>query len=260
MYTARFVVKNGLAFRYGMDTKIAAGAIFLPHLDYIPDGCYEFYEGKAYEIKWQGIAKELPASHPLYRYDPTQVQLLFNLGIEWDTRFSPHIKNQRLVPARYTYFREGDLYLLGAPIFHKNDPTLLNFLQRENQRKDTSNPQSPYQPFIDSGPPLNKDGTLNIDIIRQNGIYIPPMSYLVLGDNHAMSADSRDFGFVPASNLRGGPEMIFWPPGPRWGSPLQPSYPFVNLPRSIVWLIAASSIGIGYIYWRKRNHLPLIIE
>jgi signal peptidase I len=260
MYTARFVVKNGLAYRYGMDPKGSAGTLFLPHLDNVPDGCYEFYEGKAYEIKWQGITKELPSSHPLYRFNPATVQLLFNLGIEWDTRFSPSVKNQRLVPARYTYFRAGDLYLLGAPILHREDPVLLSYIQRENQRRDTSNPLVPYRPFEDLGPPLGKDGTLDIDVIRQNGIMVPPKMYLVLGDNHAMSADSRDFGFVPESNLRGGPEFIFWPPGPRWGIPNQPPYPFMNFPRAIVWLLAAIGIGGGYLYWRKRNHLPLKIE
>ena len=121
MYTARFEVKNGKAYRYGMDPKAAASSIFLAKLPDIPDGCYEFYNGKAYEIRWQGIATELPESNPIYRFDPAHVQLLFNLGIEWDTRFFPEVKNQRIVPARYTYFRDGDLYLLGAPVLKKGE-------------------------------------------------------------------------------------------------------------------------------------------
>ncbi len=260
IYTARFVVKNGLAYRYGTDPKSYSGTNFLPRLDNVPDGCYEFYNGIAYEVLWQGMTKKLPHSHPLYLFDPSRVQLLFNLGIEWDTRFCPYVKHQRLVPARYTYFRKGDLYLLGAPILDQADPTLVNFLRREKERQNASNLQSHYQSFEDSGPPLNKDGSLNIDIIHHNGIRIPPQGYLVLGDNHAMSADSRDFGFVPESNLRGGPDWIFWPPGPRWGAPNQPPYPFMNFPRAVVWLIAAICIGTGYAYWRKRNHLPLKID
>ncbi|HSW86994.1 MAG TPA: signal peptidase I, partial [Rhabdochlamydiaceae bacterium] len=59
LYTARFIVKNGFARRYGMDAAQASSNSFLPHLNDVPDGCYEFYYGKAYEIKWQGIAKEL---------------------------------------------------------------------------------------------------------------------------------------------------------------------------------------------------------
>jgi signal peptidase I len=260
IYTARFIVKNGLAYRYGSDPKLYSGTNFLPRLDNVPDGYYEFYNGIAYEILWQGITRKLPSSHPLYFYDPARIQLLFNLGIEWDTRFSPQVKNQRIVPARYTYFREGALYLLGAPILLPTDATLLHFLQREDVRKNAPSPQSPYRPFVDAGPPLNHDRTLNLDILHQNGIRIPPQGYLVLGDNHAMSADSRDFGFVPESNLRGGPDWIFWPPGDRWGTPNQPSYPLLNFPRILVWLAAVICIGLGHVYWRKRNHLPLKIE
>lgn len=256
MYTARFEVKGGKAYRYGMDPKAVASSIFLAKLPDIPDGCYEFYNGKAYEIKWQGITKELPESSPLYRYSPANVQLLFNLGIEWDTRFFPEVKNQRIVPARYTYFRDGNLYLLGAPILAQNDETLIHFLEREQAKADASNPQSPYLPFQDLGPPM-KNGELDIDLIRQNGILVPDNMYLVLGDNHAMSADSRDFGFVPEQNLRGAPDFIFWPPGNRWGTPNQPSYPFFNGPRSVVWLLAAVLILGGTIYWRRKNALPL---
>lgn len=257
MYTARFEVRNGIAYRYGMDPKQIAANLYLPHLSDVPDGCYEFYEGRAYKIKWQGITEELPPSHPLYQFDAAQVQLLFNLGIEWDTRFAPHVKNQRYVPARYTYFRDQNLYLLGAPVIRHDDPTLIAFLQREHQRQVTSNPQAPYLPFEDAGPPIHSDGSLNTELIRQNGLLIPPESYLVLGDNHAMSADSREFGFVPQSNLRGGPDLIFWPPGPRFGYPNQPPYNLFTLPRLVVWALAAMGISGGYLYWRRRNLLPL---
>jgi signal peptidase I len=254
MYTARFIVKDGVAHRYGIDPKMYGGTNYLPRLENVPDGCYEFYNGIAYEVKWQGITQELPPSHPLYNHDPARIQLLFNLGIEWDTRFSPMVKNQRLVPARYSYFRDENLYLLGAPIICQDDPTLVQFLAKEKQRGPN------YQPFEDLGPPLNKDGTLDIALINQCGIRVPPQRYLVLGDNHAMSADSRDFGFVPESNLRGGPEWIFWPPGPRWGAPAQAPYPFMNLPRAIVWLIAAIAIGTSCYFWRRKNQIPLNLD
>jgi signal peptidase I len=256
MYTARFEVKNGKAYRCGMNPKAIASSLFLAALPDVPDGCYEFYDGKARKIGWQGISIKLPDSNPLYQYSPANVQLLFNLGMEWDTRFSPQVKNQRLVPARYTYFRNGSLYLLGVPILPQGDETLGKFLARETIRKNNSNPQTPYLPFEDLGPPLKND-ELDIEFIRQNGILVPEQMYLVLGDNHAMSADSRDFGFVPETNLRGAPDLIFWPPGERWGPPNQSPYPFVNGPRAIVWLIAALSIFGGTIYWRKRNSLPL---
>ncbi len=258
MYTARFEVKNGFAHRYGCSGSDTLGSnIFLPHLQNVPNGSYEFYYGKAYSLKWQGITSELPPNNPLYDFDATRTQLLYNVGIEFDMRFAPQVKNQRLAPARYTYFRNGDLYLLGAPILKKEDPALLNFLNREESRKAASNPQNPYAPFIDAGPPLHEDGSLNVELIKHYGIRIPSKTYLALGDNHAMSADSREFGFVPQDNLRGGPDFIFWPPGSRWGTPNQPPYALFNGPRSIVWLIAGISITLGTIYWRRRNHLPL---
>jgi signal peptidase I len=256
LYTARFIVQNGFARRYGTTMKTGMAA-FLPQLPNVPDGCYEFDNGKAYAVKWQGITQELPPSHPLYQFDPQRVQLLYNVGIEFDLRFVPLMKGQRLTPARYAYFRAHDLYLLGSPILKKNDPVLIQFLQREQQRQTNSSVQLPYHPFTDSGPPLKADGTVDADFIRQYGIMIPPKMYLVLGDNHAMSADSREFGFVPEDNLRGGPDLIFWPPGRRWGIPNQPAYTLFTIPRTVVWVAAALSIGLGTLYWRRRNRLPL---
>jgi signal peptidase I len=257
MYTARFCVKNGIGYRYGSNEKQALNNSFAVHLASVPDGCYEFYYGKASAVKWQGITQELPADHPLYQCSPEIVQLLYNTGIEWDMHFMPQVKDQRLIPSRYAYFRNGDLYLLGAPIFKKDDPVLVEFAAREKERQAASSAQVPYFGFEDSGPPLLADGSLNKDFVRQYGLMISEKSYLGLGDNHAMSSDSREFGFIPESNMRGAPDFIFWPPDARWGHPNQPPYPFFNLPRTIVWILAAISIWLCTLYWRKRNKLPL---
>ena len=42
---------------------------------------------------------------------------------------------------------------------------------------------------------------------------VPTSSYFVLGDNTHNSKDSRYFGCVPASNVRGKVLFRFWPPG-----------------------------------------------
>lgn len=257
LYTARFIVRNGFAMRYGMDPSAAGKNAFLPHLPGVPNGCYEFYEGKAYQVQWQGLTKELPPTHPLYRFDPTRLQLLFNIGMEFDMRFAPQTRNQRFFPARYAYFRNHDLYLLGAPILAKEDPTLTQFLSREQQRANLSSAQTPYHPFADSGPPLLQDGTVDAAFIKQYGLKIPSKMYLALGDNHAMSADSREFGFVPQDNLRGGPEWIFWPLGERFGSPNQVPYPWITFPRLFIWGLA---VLICLIFWglhHRKNSLPL---
>jgi signal peptidase I len=254
LYTARFVIQNGFASRYAMDQKPSTKTSFFPYFAGIPDGIYEFYYGKAYEVKWQGITTELPKTHPIYQFDAKRVQQWFNIGIEFYTHFAPQAKEQKLIPSRYGYFRNQDLYLMGAPILKKEDPLLITFLNREYEKQSTA---SAYVPFQDNGPPLRQDGSLDIDFIRTFGLKIPEKSYLALGDNYAMSADSRDFGFVPEDNVRGGPDFIFWPPGSRWGHPNQPPYPFINLPRSVVWVVFIIVIIGWRVVHRRRSQLPL---
>lgn len=255
LYTARFEIKDGFARRVSANLVHPGTNAFFPHLPGIPDGTYEFYYGKAYEVKWQGITFELPPTHTLYRLDPQKTQLLFNIGIEFDTRFNPQTKEQNVAPPRYGYYRDGDLYLMGAPILKKDDPTLVSFIDREKKKQATA--RSTYFPFVDIGPPLLPNGRVNADIIRRFGLKVAPESYLVLGDNYANSGDSREFGFVPEGNLRGAPSFIFWPPGSRWGIPNQPSYPLFNPGRLLIWALATLCIGGWYVHHRKRNRLPL---
>ena len=47
---------------------------------------------------------------------------------------------------------------------------------------------------------------------------IPAARYFVLGDNRAMSCDSRRWGVVPRNNIIGRAEVIYWPPN-RVGEP-----------------------------------------
>ncbi len=248
LYTARFVVEKGFVHRYGTNPQKYGNQPFLPHLPGIPDGTYEFYYGKASTIGLLGITRELPQSNPLYWFDSQRTQMFYNLGMEFDTRYNPQSKEQNILPARYAYFRDGDLYLMGAPILKKDDPSLLKFIDREQKRSLAS--RTNYIPFVDHGPPT-------IETIKQFGLTIPEASYLGLGDNHAGSGDSRQFGFIPEDNLRGGPTFIFWPPGSRFGAPNQPGYPLFNPGRIIIWTLAAIGFGSWYIHHRRRNRIPL---
>ncbi len=255
MYTARFVVKDGRVARYNYES-IHFGQDS-PTMPNIPNGTYEFYYGIAYKIGFASIAWKLPKEHPIYSHDPEHVQKLYNLGIEFNTVFEPTTKNTYLYPLRYAFFSDGALYLLGAPIFKKNDPILVQFNAHEKIREQQGTKDKPYIAFRDYGPPLKDDGSLDKKFMETFGLKIPENHYLTLGDNHSMSADSRFFGFVPEANLQGAPSLIVWPPGDRWGCPPQKPYPWINVPSAIVWgiLILIGMIWYSIYLYRKRHRI-----
>lgn len=256
MYTARLVFKGGRATRYSTEHPYfdAESPVFKD----VPDGTYEFYEGKLQQVGRGAIIYAADSKNPLYSHDPKNVQKLFNLGIDMHNAYMPTPGNLGNLPARYAYFRDGDLYLLGAPILQKGDPALDAFIAREAKRETSSSKSRPYTAFKDYGPPL-KDGKFDVNFIRTFGVTLPDKQYLVLGDNHAMSGDSRDFGFVPEANLQGAPSLILWPPGERLGFPWQAPYALFVLPRMIVWALVGTIALIWYYFHRRYLRRPIIL-
>jgi signal peptidase I len=243
LYTSRFIVKNESVYRYG-DPKDQSNV----SLKNIPDGTYEFYHGVAYQIFPTGISKALPNSHPLYTFSYEALYLLFNIGIEWNSFYLPKTKEDPYLPARYAYFRDGNLHLLGKPILSPNDLELINFLNLERKKEELV---PFYKAFIDHGPPKGKDFILSF------GLKIPPNHYLMLGDNHAMSGDSREFGFVPEENIKGRPVLIFYPFGGRWGALLQPITPWSSLSNLLVWTLGLLSLLIGSYFSNRKHKFPI---
>jgi signal peptidase I len=167
------------------------------------------------------------------------------------TFVDPSSRNQPFFPNRYVYFRDGALYTMGGLLMEKDDPLLMNFIARDKKKELASTSKSPYVAFQDYGPPVDSQGKLDKAFIKAFGYKIPEGHYLMLGDNHAMSQDCRYFGPIPQSNLQGAPSLIIWPPGDRFGFPNQKPYPLVNLPRLIIWGIAAFIALVWFILYRR---------
>ena len=253
MYTARFSIKDGKGYQYTDGNVIPSN--MAPSFPNLPDGMFEFYHGEALQIGWMGSPTVLAEDHPLYSYDPTHIQKFFNLGVQMYRPYEPLRKEQPFLPKRYAYFRDGDLYLMGAPILTKDDPTLIAFVEKEELREKAGGSQS-YIAFKDRGAPLLEDGSIDKEFVRTFGLRVPDKHYFALGDNHAMSADSRYFGFVPEDNLRGTPIVTIWPWDDRLGRPPQVDYPCLTVPRMMVWgVIATICLGFYACHHRRKRRL-----
>ena len=253
MITARFHVKNQGAFRYVERSRRPQRKEFDPKFPNVPNGLYEFYYGEGQKVFATGIQFPMSKKNPLYSSSPENVQKLFNLGFTFNTLYDPHLREQPFLPSRYAYWRDGELFIMGAPILKKEDSTLTTFIEEELTRQKESPDSAPYIAFVDHGPPLKEDGSLDIDFVRAFGLKIPDNAVVALGDNYAGSADSRDFGFVPMHNLRGAPSFIFWPPGKRIGPLAQPPYPWITFPNLLAWITAAIAFTLSYLWVRRRN-------
>ncbi|MFO7941830.1 MAG: signal peptidase I [Bacillota bacterium] len=63
-----------------------------------------------------------------------------------------------------------------------------------------------------NGEPIEEDYPNRPDSSDFPPTKVPPRTIFVLGDNRGNSDDSRSFGFVPYSEIRGRTWLIFWPP------------------------------------------------
>lgn len=255
LYTARFYVLKGVAFRYTPEgPDLHSHGVQLERK--IPDGCYEFFNGNAYEIGWGSISHLLEKSHPIYPQGPKLLKALFNSGIELSSSTNSG-KENGYFPARYAYYAQGTLCLLSKPFLAKDDSLAKWFLEKEMQREGYVRG---YTAFHDYGPPL-KDGVIDSEFIKTYGFKIPESHYLLLGDNHSMSNDSRFFGPVPENNLQGSPAMIFWPPGERWGRPPQPALTFFSTSNMIVLSVVIVVSGLScLLIWRKMKRRKLALS
>lgn len=234
IYTCRFKVKNKIAKRISTNYE----SKFLPKVD-IPNGVYEFQNGTAYKINISGVSKKLNKNHPIYKFSLEKTKTLFNLGIEMHTLFSPKFKYQNFLPSRYGYFKKDGLYLMNFLIFENQDPLLMQFIEKEKS--------------LNKNPFIYKNIKIDKDYILKHGMKIPKNHFLMLGDNYAMSGDSREFGFVPKENIRGKASFIYWPFGKRFGKIFQPKHNLFTFPNIFAWGIVIIATTCLCIYFKKRR-------
>ncbi|MCH9621679.1 MAG: hypothetical protein S4CHLAM20_11040 [Chlamydiia bacterium] len=262
LYTSRFTSNKGYLQSFGRDYNTSYMLKDRPKIKgHVPDGAYEFFDGVAYNVKWQNhpfsmipslsIPEKVSTDHPYAKYSASKCVTLYNMGIEQSKLYVTH-SQAGVAPARYAYFRDDNLYLMGKKIFINESSEIQNFIDEE-KAKAASDPS--YVPFIDNGAPLNIDGTINVEKIKKYGLHVPAKSYYVLGDNHAQSGDSREFGFVPEDNLRGVASFMLWAPGGRFGAPLQKSFAWFNVHKVVVWLFVLIGVAIYYIRQNRKKKL-----
>lgn len=254
--TSRFIISDGVAYKYQPNSSKLdpASRIFALPFPGIENGCYEYFKGEAYKIGFSGIRYKLKPSHPLMQLNDNQVIDLFNCGMNFSSFFIPTNPKSSPLPSRYAFYNQGSLYIMDSPIFIQNDPALQKFVEAEKAKQESSSDDQPYIGFIDRGSPPS-DPEEFAAFIRNFGIQVPEGHILVLGDNYSMSADSREFGFVPVENLLGAPLWIFWPLG-HFKHLKHVSSP-TTLPSYVVNGIALGTLvyALSYMYWKRHRRL-----
>jgi len=121
-----------------------------------------------------------------YPEDPTKNFVKRLVGVPGDTlemRNGTLIRNHTALSERYVEHTEPDI-----------DPGGEDFVWQRNYLVGTANAASAYHPSRNNWGPL----------------VVPKEKYFVLGDNRDNSLDSRYWGFVPDSLLKGRPFVIYY--------------------------------------------------
>lgn len=219
LYTARFCVKESKAFKYSYDGAVSSEGVSLAGVE---NGIYEFESGKAYQIGSFAQRSLLDKNHALY--SPQLLPTLFNCGLAWSPKLLSQKTSAPLMPHRYIYYDEGSLKLMGQHLMAPTDPLLISFIEREKHLNQLA---SFYPTFIDSGAPSREK-------ILKEGLVLGPQEAMALGDNHADSGDSRDFGLIPIHNIQGTTAWRFWPLS-SWQQGLAQRHCPLNLYDFLVW-------------------------
>lgn len=242
--TSRFVLKKGRIHRFEMNqTAVDHGFDVIPPAlpSTTPEGTFEFERGVLYQIRGMG-KRTAVHEHPLL--DIKYLPLIFNCGIDWNKEQNDLPSASPQLLKRFAYFRNGDLYCMGTLLYPSSDPTLQRFIASEEKRQIAT---SDYTPFLDEGLPT-------VEKIMEKGLKIPEDQLLVLGDNHALSGDSRFFGPIPVKNIEGRPVAKIWPPSSFSFDLEQPSQDWSARVPTIIYYTALALV-LGGMWLRNRRQM-----
>jgi signal peptidase I len=108
------------------------------------------------------------------------------------------------IPGDHIHLRDGVVYLNGVA---QDEP---------HAAKPPYPDYNPYRDDFPAVPPTDGMGVTaqwSVELptrIEGNDLVVPEGSYFVIGDNRAISLDSRYWGFVPRKNIIGRPLFVYW--------------------------------------------------
>lgn len=171
----------------------------------VPDGVYEFVDGQCYRYSMLGDRRLVPKHHQLMQFSPARTMLLFNYGVIG----SANVIYQSKRLDRLVMLRDGSLYVDRHKLMSAEDFANSDFATNE-MKMAFLDPN--YNPFIDQLEGVFSSSEREIiAFVSEHGVKVPKGYAMVLGDNYAVSVDSRIFGFVPIENIEGRVVFRFWP-------------------------------------------------
>jgi len=136
----------------------------------------------------------------------------FNLSVVRGSSMAPGIQDgDRILVEPWSYLfgpvERGDVIVLRYPL----DPEI-DYIKRVIGLPGDHVTIEAGRVFV-NGVRLEEPYVREIDETSSTSVDVAPGNYFVLGDNRPRSSDSREFGFVPESYVRGRVDLRLWPPG-----------------------------------------------